>query len=228
MYLETMGWELAESGARSPVGRACSELRPRHATGGIRGWCDVPRTYSSERVAVAQNRTQQKEDGVNPVLFCLQLECSRRQLRHARCPWCRSNSRYGKHDPRHRWGRLHRIQLHPAADGAGFSLDREPRQAYLRGKSAQSGDRSNEQRMSSFVATLRTATWCAICWSVGKPRAIVHFAAESHVDRSIRGPEDFIRTNIDGTFALLEEVRAYWGGLADRRKRLPISARFHR
>jgi dTDP-glucose 4,6-dehydratase len=43
-----------------------------------------------------------------------------------------------------------------------------------------------------------------------KPRAVVHFAAESHVDRSIRGPEDFIRTNVDGTFALLEEVRAYW------------------
>jgi dTDP-glucose 4,6-dehydratase len=46
-----------------------------------------------------------------------------------------------------------------------------------------------------------------------KPRAIVHFAAESHVDRSIRGPDDFLRTNVDGTFALLEEVRAYWGGL---------------
>jgi dTDP-glucose 4,6-dehydratase len=49
-----------------------------------------------------------------------------------------------------------------------------------------------------------------------KPRAVVHFAAESHVDRSIRGPEDFIRTNVDGTFALLEEVRKYWGGLAGR------------
>jgi dTDP-glucose 4,6-dehydratase len=48
-----------------------------------------------------------------------------------------------------------------------------------------------------------------------EPRAIVHFAAESHVDRSIRGPEDFIRTNVDGTFALLEEVRAYWTGLAE-------------
>jgi dTDP-glucose 4,6-dehydratase len=46
-----------------------------------------------------------------------------------------------------------------------------------------------------------------------KPRAIVHFAAESHVDRSIRGPEEFVRTNIDGTFALLEEARAYWSGL---------------
>jgi dTDP-glucose 4,6-dehydratase len=46
------------------------------------------------------------------------------------------------------------------------------------------------------------------------PHAIVHFAAESHVDRSIRGPEDFIQTNINGTFALLEEARAYWTGLS--------------
>ncbi|MFZ0816741.1 MAG: dTDP-glucose 4,6-dehydratase [Candidatus Sulfotelmatobacter sp.] len=51
-----------------------------------------------------------------------------------------------------------------------------------------------------------------------KPQALVHFAAESHVDRSIRGPEDFIRTNIDGTFALLEEVRAYWSSLPEREK----------
>src|SRR5579863_8429530 len=48
--------------------------------------------------------------------------------------------------------------------------------------------------------------------------AIVHFAAESHVDRSIRGPDHFIRTNIDGTFALLEEARAYWSGLAHEEK----------
>jgi dTDP-glucose 4,6-dehydratase len=47
-----------------------------------------------------------------------------------------------------------------------------------------------------------------------RPRAIVHFAAESHVDRSIFGPGEFIRTNIEGTFTLLEAVRAYWGGLA--------------
>lgn len=46
-----------------------------------------------------------------------------------------------------------------------------------------------------------------------QPRAIVNFAAESHVDRSIHGPEDFIQTNIVGTFHLLEEVRAYWGQL---------------
>jgi dTDP-glucose 4,6-dehydratase len=48
-----------------------------------------------------------------------------------------------------------------------------------------------------------------------RPDAIVHFAAESHVDRSIRGPDDFIRTNIDGTFALLEETRAHWSALPE-------------
>ncbi len=48
-----------------------------------------------------------------------------------------------------------------------------------------------------------------------RPNAIVHFAAESHVDRSIRGPADFIQTNINGTFALLEETRAYWSGLPE-------------
>ncbi|HXZ54262.1 MAG TPA: dTDP-glucose 4,6-dehydratase [Burkholderiales bacterium] len=42
------------------------------------------------------------------------------------------------------------------------------------------------------------------------PRAIVHFAAESHVDRSIHGPDEFIHTNVVGTFALLEEARAWW------------------
>ncbi len=45
------------------------------------------------------------------------------------------------------------------------------------------------------------------------PRAVINFAAESHVDRSIHGPEDFIQTNIVGTFHLLEAVRAYWNGL---------------
>src|SRR5437763_13884411 len=43
-----------------------------------------------------------------------------------------------------------------------------------------------------------------------RPRAIVHFAAESHVDRSIEGPAEFVQTNVFGTWALLEEARAYW------------------
>ena len=48
-----------------------------------------------------------------------------------------------------------------------------------------------------------------------RPRTIVHFAAESHVDRSIVGPADFIETNIVGTWNLLEEARAYWSALQD-------------
>ncbi|HYG32963.1 MAG TPA: dTDP-glucose 4,6-dehydratase [Methylophilaceae bacterium] len=47
-----------------------------------------------------------------------------------------------------------------------------------------------------------------------QPCAVINFAAESHVDRSIHGPEDFIQTNVVGTFHLLEEVRAYWNGLS--------------
>ena len=46
------------------------------------------------------------------------------------------------------------------------------------------------------------------------PRAVVHFAAESHVDRSIHGPDEFIQTNILGTFSLLEEARNWWASLA--------------
>lgn len=46
-----------------------------------------------------------------------------------------------------------------------------------------------------------------------RPRAIVHFAAESHVDRSIHGPSEFVRTNVEGTFTLLEAARAYWVAL---------------
>jgi dTDP-glucose 4,6-dehydratase len=46
-----------------------------------------------------------------------------------------------------------------------------------------------------------------------RPRAIVHFAAESHVDRSIEGPADFMQTNVMGTFCLLEEARGHWQGL---------------
>lgn len=48
-----------------------------------------------------------------------------------------------------------------------------------------------------------------------RPRAIIHFAAESHVDRSIHGPAAFIQTNILGTFTLLEEVRAWWQALQE-------------
>jgi dTDP-glucose 4,6-dehydratase len=51
-----------------------------------------------------------------------------------------------------------------------------------------------------------------------RPRAVVNFAAESHVDRSIHGPAEFVQTNIVGTFNLLESVRGFWDGLSDSQK----------
>ena len=57
-----------------------------------------------------------------------------------------------------------------------------------------------------------------------RPRAVVHFAAESHVDRSIHGPGAFMKTNVDGTFTLLEAARGYWSGLDDAAK---AAFRFH-
>ncbi len=51
-----------------------------------------------------------------------------------------------------------------------------------------------------------------------QPRAVVHFAAESHVDRSIHGPAEFVQTNVVGTFQLLEAARAHWGTLSPEAK----------
>src|SRR6478736_10104467 len=74
------------------------------------------------------------------------------------------------------------------------SLKDDPRHVFVR---ADIGDSPNA------LALLRTH----------RPRAIVHFAAESHVDRSIHGPAEFIRTNVNGTFSLLEAARASWSTL---------------
>lgn len=61
-------------------------------------------------------------------------------------------------------------------------------------------------------------------FALHQPDAVMHLAAESHVDRSITGPADFIETNIVGTYMLLEAARAYWNGLDEVRK---ASFRFH-
>ncbi len=78
-------------------------------------------------------------------------------------------------------------------------LEGDPRHQFVRGSI---GDRS-------LVANLLADT---------KPRAVINFAAESHVDRSIHGPGDFIQTNIVGTFNLLESVRGYWNDLPEAEK----------
>jgi dTDP-glucose 4,6-dehydratase len=57
-----------------------------------------------------------------------------------------------------------------------------------------------------------------------QPDAVMHLAAESHVDRSIDGPRDFVRTNIMGTYTLLEAARGYYGTLTGEKK---VGFRFH-
>lgn len=74
------------------------------------------------------------------------------------------------------------------------SLDRDPRHVFVH------GDIGDTALVSELLATYR-------------PRAVLNFAAESHVDRSIHRPSDFIQTNVVGTFNLLESVRTYWQGL---------------
>ena len=74
------------------------------------------------------------------------------------------------------------------------SVEGDPRYAFVR------GDICDAELVGSLLRKHR-------------PRAIVHFAAESHVDRSIVSPEAFIRTNVMGTFTLLEQARAYWAEL---------------
>ncbi len=79
------------------------------------------------------------------------------------------------------------------------SLEANPRHIFVR------GDIGDAQLVSKLLAE-------------HQPRAIVNFAAESHVDRSIHGPGEFIQTNIVGTFHLLEATRAYWGSLGEEDK----------
>jgi dTDP-glucose 4,6-dehydratase len=79
------------------------------------------------------------------------------------------------------------------------SIQDDPRYEFVR------GDICDAELVASIFKTHR-------------PRAVVHFAAESHVDRSIASPEAFIRTNVQGTFVLLEQAKRYWSELdeADR------------
>ncbi|GAO34813.1 dTDP-glucose 4,6-dehydratase [Sulfuricella sp. T08] len=76
----------------------------------------------------------------------------------------------------------------------------------------------DDPRHAFVQGDINDRTLVAKLLSQHQPRAIIHFAAESHVDRSIHGPGEFIQTNINGTFSLLEEVRAYWQVLQGEEK----------
>ena len=75
-----------------------------------------------------------------------------------------------------------------------------------------------DERHHFVVGDIGDKALVAKLLSMHQPRAIIHFAAESHVDRSIHGPEAFIETNVTGTFRLLEATLAYWKGLSEPTK----------
>jgi dTDP-glucose 4,6-dehydratase len=103
--------------------------------------------------------------------------------------------------------------------GSNFVLDwlRETDEPVINfDKLTYAGNRNNlssldgDRRHKFVLGDICDTAHVAALLSAHKPRAIVHFAAESHVDRSIHGPGQFISTNINGTFSLLAAARAYW------------------
>jgi len=83
---------------------------------------------------------------------------------------------------------------------------------------------SDSGRFQFVPADIRDAEAVRAAITGYQPDLIAHLAAESHVDRSIHGPRDFIETNVVGTFVMLEEARAYWAALPEERK---ANFRFH-
>lgn len=83
---------------------------------------------------------------------------------------------------------------------------------------------SDNSRYHFIQADICDATTIATIFKQHQPDAIMHLAAESHVDRSIDGPSEFIQTNIIGTYTLLEAARHYWNQLAPEKK---STFRFH-
>lgn len=77
---------------------------------------------------------------------------------------------------------------------------------------------AGDQRYHFVKGNIGDSNLVSSLLAANRPRAIINFAAESHVDRSIHAPEAFIQTNINATFRLLETTRSYWNTLPDREK----------
>jgi dTDP-glucose 4,6-dehydratase len=111
--------------------------------------------------------------------------------------------------------------------GAGFIgssfvhhwLEREPGEVINVDKLTYAGSLENlealraEPRHHFVRGCITDHTLLGFLFQTHQPRAVVHFAAETHVDRSIRAPEEFIRTNVLGSFQILSAARDYWQGL---------------
>lgn len=107
--------------------------------------------------------------------------------------------------------------------GAGFIGSCFVRQAVARSQKVivldaltYAGHRENLEGVNAelVVGDIRDGALVNRLLQEHRPAALIHFAAESHVDNSITSPGDFITTNIEGTYVLLEAARAYWGGVA--------------
>src|SRR6478735_6393584 len=86
------------------------------------------------------------------------------------------------------------------------------------GNPANLASLEEDKRYQLVRADICDAESVAAALHAHRPRAIVHFAAESHVDRSIVDPGAFIHTNVQGTYTLLEQTRRYWSTLDDAAK----------
>ena len=132
---------------------------------------------------------------------------------------------------RHRRRRLHRLQLRARLAARTRRAGRQPRQAHLRRQPRATSRRCAATPRHVFVRgdigdrALRRAR----CSREHRPRAIVHFAAESHVDRSIHGPAAFVETNVVGTFdAARGGARLLGGAAGGGARRVPLPARLDR
>ncbi len=87
------------------------------------------------------------------------------------------------------------------------------------GNLASLGDLPQGGRLTFIQADIADRAAVREVLAAHRPTAVVNFAAETHVDRSIDGPDAFVHTNLVGTFQLLEAARRYWSALPDRQKR---------
>jgi nucleoside-diphosphate-sugar epimerase len=129
--------------------------------------------------------------------------------------------------PRHRRRRLHRQQLRARLAGQTLAgrAGRQPRRADLRRQPAEPGGAGSGDARHRFVhGDITDRALLDRLFAEHRPRAVVHFAAESHVDRSIHGPGAFMKTNVEGTFTLLEAARAALGRRSKGRRRQPSAS----
>ena len=122
-------------------------------------------------------------------------------------------------------GRLHRLRCDPAFAARHPGLRRQHRQADLCGESRFRSQAQPAIRAIAFEqADICDGAALRALFDKYQPDAVMNLAAESHVDRSIDGPGEFIQTNIVGTFTLLQEALRYWRSARPSAARTPFAS----